>query len=83
MIAVPQAVDQPANALKIESSGWGRAFLQPMTSVTEAVLMEAMRDVAAEGSPFRAAVATVRDGLAGGEVRAADRVIAMARGELA
>jgi len=81
LIAVPQAIDQPANARKIEASGWGRSFLQPMVSVTDDSLTNAMRDVAADGSSFQSAVGSVRDGLLGGEARAADRLITMATGK--
>merc|ERR1712110_1270661 len=83
LIAVPQAVDQPANARKIESAGWGRSFLQPMSSVTKDALVEAVREVAAEGSPFRAAVADASKGLSQGEVRAAEELISMAQRKLA
>merc|ERR1712039_310770 len=79
LIAVPQAVDQPANARKIESSGWGRSFLQPMSSITEACLTEAIRDVAAPGSSFCQAVAAASGNLSGGQVRASERIIHMAR----
>merc|ERR1711988_993485 len=71
MIAVPQAVDQPANARRIETAGWGRAFLQPMSTVTKTRLAEALEAVAAEGSSFQEAVAASSESLAGGEVRAA------------
>merc|ERR1712110_292925 len=79
LIAVPQAVDQPANARKIESSGWGRSFLQPMSSVTEAELTEAIRDVAAPDSSFCQAVASASGNLSGGQVRASERIVHMAR----
>jgi len=78
LIAVPQAVDQPANARKIESSGWGRSFFQPMTSVTQSGVVQAIRDVAAQESTFRTAVAAARGGLSGGQVRAAERIMSMA-----
>merc|ERR1712083_618310 len=79
LIAVPQAVDQPANAKKIRSAGWGRAFLQPMTSFTTAALVDAVRDVSAEGSHYQTAVASARQGLAGGELRAAAKIMGMAK----
>merc|ERR1711988_1631424 len=52
MIAVPQGVDQPANARKIEDAGWGRAFLEPMRTVTPSSLQDALVEAAAEKSPF-------------------------------
>merc|ERR1712048_357433 len=79
MIAVPQAVDQPANARKIETSGWGRSFLQPMSTFTPSSLQVALVDIAGETSPFREAVAAAGRKLSGGDVRAADRVMALAR----
>merc|ERR1712232_1419808 len=48
LIAVPQAVDQPANARKIVSRGWGQAFLEPMRTVTPSELLLTLRDVASE-----------------------------------
>lgn len=79
LIAIPQAVDQPANARKIQESRWGRSFLQPMASVTKQSFVEAVKDVAAEGGPFRAALETASEGLSQGEVRAAEILIAMVR----
>merc|ERR1712110_498598 len=79
LIAVPQAIDQPANARNIESHGWGRSFLQPMSSVTEAELTEAIRDVAAPDSSFCQAVASASGNLSGGQVRASERIVHMAR----
>jgi len=79
MIAVPQAIDQPANARKIEAAGWGRAFLEPMSSVTPSSLQDALVETAAEKSSFREAVAVSGKKLSGGDVRAAERLIAIAR----
>lgn len=76
LIAVPQAIDQPANARKIEESGWGKAFLQPMTSVEPATLADAIREVT-ENHWYREAVAAVSGHLRNGEVRAADRLLEM------
>jgi len=75
LIAVPQAVDQPANASRAAASGWARAFLHPMESVTAAALESAIQEVAAEGSPYRKAVTTSQAQLCGGEQRAADRLM--------
>merc|ERR1711948_120688 len=75
LIAVPQAVDQPANARKIESSGWGRSFLQPMDSVSEASLVDAIRDVTSPSSSFRQAVADASGTLSGGHIRASEKIV--------
>jgi len=80
-IAVPQAVDQPANARRAEASGWGRAFLNAMDTVTAESLEAAIREVTAEGSPFGEAVAAARSQLHGGHVRAAEIIMAMAAGD--
>jgi len=77
LIAVPQAVDQPANARKIVSRGWGQAFLEPMRTVTPSELLLTLRDVASESCSYQAEVARAGAELIGGEVRAADRLIAM------
>jgi hypothetical protein len=77
LIAVPQAIDQPANARKIEASGWGRAFLQPMSSISASTLAEAVRDVTAEHTSYRKTVASTSSELRDGEVRAADRLFEM------
>jgi len=79
MIAVPQAVDQPANARKIEAAGWGCAFLQPMSTVTPSSLQDALAEAAAENNPFREAVARSGEKLSGGDVRAAEKLIAIAK----
>merc|ERR1712039_291287 len=78
LIAVPQAVDQPSNARKIASSGWGRSFLQPMDTVNEASLVGAIRDVAAAGSSFVQAFADAGETLSGGHIRASEKIIDMA-----
>jgi len=80
MIAVPQAVDQPANARKVEASGWGRAFFEPMASVTAESLAEALREVTSETSAasIRAALEASGAKLRGGERRAADRLLELA-----
>jgi len=78
LVAVPQAVDQPANARTVEASGWGRAFLQPMHSVCPRALAAALREVAAEDGPYRAAVTAARQRLCGGEARAAEHLLAVA-----
>lgn len=77
LIAVPQAVDQPGNARSIESQGWGRAFLEPMRTLTSSALTAALRDVASDACPYREAVAKAGAALRGGEVRAADRLLDM------
>jgi len=79
MIAVPQAVDQPANARNIEASGWGRAFLQPMSTVTSSHLADAVAEAAADQNPFRSALVATSSCLVGGDARAAERLITMAR----
>lgn len=79
LIAVPQAVDQPANARKAESSGWGRAFLEPMSTLTSESLRAAIRDVTSPEAPYAAAALRARDSLRGGECRAADRVLELIR----
>jgi len=81
LISVPQAIDQPANARKIEASGWGRAFLRPMQSVSGAALAEAVREVSAESGPYHAAVAAAGAELCGGEGRAADLLLELALGQ--
>mmetsp|Transcript_66137 Transcript_66137/g.204928 ORF Transcript_66137/g.204928 Transcript_66137/m.204928 type:complete len:509 (+) Transcript_66137:93-1619(+) len=78
LVAVPQAVDQPANARRVEASGWGQAFLQPMDSVCPRALAAALREVAAEDGPYRAAVAAAKQHLCGGEARAAEHLLAVA-----
>lgn len=78
LIAIPQAVDQPANAQKVESSGWGLSFPRPLETVSPASLATAVRSVAAEGAPYRAAVATARGQLRGGAQRAAERLLNLA-----
>jgi len=77
LIAVPQAIDQPANAQKIVSQGWGRAFLEPMSTVTPSALLLTLRDVASVSCSYREEVARAGAELIGGEVRAAERLIAM------
>uniref|UniRef100_A0A7S1QSV9 UDP-glycosyltransferases domain-containing protein n=1 Tax=Alexandrium catenella TaxID=2925 RepID=A0A7S1QSV9_ALECA len=78
MIAVPQAVDQPANARKIEACGWGRAFLQPMGTVSGPSLAAALRAVSSPGAPYSTRVAKVREQLEGGAVRATERLLELA-----
>uniref|UniRef100_A0A7S0A214 Erythromycin biosynthesis protein CIII-like C-terminal domain-containing protein n=1 Tax=Pyrodinium bahamense TaxID=73915 RepID=A0A7S0A214_9DINO len=78
LIAVPQAMDQPENARKIEVSGWGRAFLEPMTTLTPAALAAAVREVSADASPYLAEVSRVKGQLQGGHQRAADRLLQLA-----
>uniref|UniRef100_A0A7S4T7R3 UDP-glycosyltransferases domain-containing protein n=1 Tax=Alexandrium monilatum TaxID=311494 RepID=A0A7S4T7R3_9DINO len=78
LIALPQAVDQPDNARKIEASGWGRGFLRPM-GVGPSELAAVVRELAREDSSCRAAVAAAGAGLCGGEVRAAERLLAWVR----
>jgi len=82
MIAVPQAVDQPANARKVEASGWGRAFLEPMSSVTAESLVEALREITSNTSAasIHAKLEASRAKLRGGEMRAADRLLDFAAG---
>lgn len=75
MVALPQAADQPANAERIDVSCWGRGFIKPMESATPAALAAALREVAAEDSIQRAAVAAAGADLRGGELRAADVVL--------
>jgi len=84
ILAVPQAVDQPANARLAEASGWGRAFLEPMTSVTPKGLAEALCEVTgtASAAPFRAALAAAGAKLRGGEKRVADRLVELAAGSV-
>ncbi|CAE7552470.1 yjiC [Symbiodinium sp. CCMP2592] len=48
LVAIPQAVDQPANASKVEQRGWGQAFFNPMETVTKTALAEALRQVMTE-----------------------------------
>jgi len=78
LIALPQAIDQPDNARKIEASGWGRGFLRPM-GVGPSELAAVVRELAAEDSSCRAAVAAAGADLCGGEVRAAERLLAWVR----
>jgi len=78
LVAVPQAVDQPANARKIKASGWGLAFFQPMTSVTPQALAASLREVAAEEGSYRAAVLAARQQLCEGQARAAEQLLALA-----
>eukprot|EP00928_Gymnodinium_smaydae_P057300 TRINITY_DN40554_c0_g1_i1.p1 TRINITY_DN40554_c0_g1~~TRINITY_DN40554_c0_g1_i1.p1 ORF type:complete len:507 (-),score=77.77 TRINITY_DN40554_c0_g1_i1:298-1818(-) len=77
LIAVPQAIDQPANASKIEASGWGKAFLQPMSSVSAPALVAAIREVTRNDSPYKKAVELANRELRDGEVKAADRLLGM------
>jgi len=82
MVALPQAVDQPENARKIEAAGWGHAFLRPMSTVTPTSLANAVAEVVAQDS-FRKAVLDSSTELCGGDVKAAERVVAMAKGHVA
>jgi len=80
MIAIPQAVDQPANARKVETSGWGHAFLEPMTSVTSESLVKALREITSETSAasLRSTLEISGAKLNGGARKGAERLRNMA-----
>jgi len=78
LVAIPQAVDQPANAFKVEQRGWGQAFFKPMETVTSTALAEALRQVCDQSGAYRQAVQCARSELAGGAPRLAESVLAMA-----
>eukprot|EP00428_Durinskia_dybowskii_P012481 CAMPEP_0170213476 /NCGR_PEP_ID=MMETSP0116_2-20130129/6362_1 /TAXON_ID=400756 /ORGANISM="Durinskia baltica, Strain CSIRO CS-38" /LENGTH=532 /DNA_ID=CAMNT_0010464027 /DNA_START=83 /DNA_END=1682 /DNA_ORIENTATION=+ len=77
LIAVPQAVDQPANARRVEASEWGRAFLKPMESVSAESLDAAIREVTAAGSRFQDVTSAAMSRLQGGPARAAEILVAI------
>mmetsp|Transcript_106901 Transcript_106901/g.190004 ORF Transcript_106901/g.190004 Transcript_106901/m.190004 type:complete len:480 (-) Transcript_106901:153-1592(-) len=77
LIAVPQSVDQPINAQKVQSCSWGQAFLHPMETVTPSSLAQAVQDVVVGSN--RKAVEEVRVQLLGGAGRVADRLLQMSR----
>eukprot|EP00439_Symbiodinium_sp_Y106_P032653 s3044_g3.t3 len=77
LVAIPQAVDQPANARKVEQRGWGQAFFKPMETVSSTALAEALRQVCDENSTHRQAVQSARSELAGGAPRLAERLLSM------
>lgn len=79
IIAIPQAVDQPANALKVQRCGWGRALLKPMEAVTAASIRTTLQDVTAPNAPYKFALDEARDSLRCGERRAADRLLGLMR----
>ena len=79
LVAIPQAVDQPANARKVQERGWGQAFFKPMDTVTSDALAKALRQICNEGSTYRQAVQCARAELAGGAPRLAERLVAMAQ----
>jgi len=78
LIAVPQAVDQPLNARKVQDCGWGRAFLRPMESITPHSLTQAVCEVT-DSETIKAALDKVRHQLQGGASRVADRMLEMTR----
>ncbi|CAE7527127.1 ugt-48 [Symbiodinium natans] len=78
IVAIPQAVDQPGNARKVQERGWGQAFFKPMKTCTAANLVEALRLVSG-GASYRQAVQRARAELAGGAPRLAERLVAMAK----
>lgn len=76
LVAVPQAVDQPANAMKVQKMSWGVSFLRPMASVTSTALAVALEDVLqVRNRRFRAAVQAAQRDLAGGVQRLAEEVL--------
>eukprot|EP00435_Cladocopium_sp_Y103_P017211 s98_g4.t1 len=67
LVAVPQAVDQPANAMKVQKMSWGVSFLHPMATVNGPALAAAFEDVLrTRNRRFRAAVEAAQQDLAGG-----------------
>jgi len=74
LVAVPQAVDQPANAMKVQKMSWGVSFLRPMASVTGPALAAALSDVL-RTRRFRAAVRAAQQDLAGGVQRLAEELL--------
>ncbi|CAE7426220.1 yjiC [Symbiodinium pilosum] len=79
LVAIPQAVDQPANARKVQERGWGRAFFKPMETVNSGTLAEALRQVSDADGAYRQAVQSARAELAGGAPRLAEQLVAMAK----
>ena len=77
LVAIPQAVDQPANACKVEQRGWGQAFFKPMETVSSTALAESLRQVCDENSMYRQQVQCARSELAGGAPRLAERLLSM------
>eukprot|EP00930_Biecheleria_cincta_P033818 TRINITY_DN23417_c0_g1_i1.p1 TRINITY_DN23417_c0_g1~~TRINITY_DN23417_c0_g1_i1.p1 ORF type:complete len:373 (+),score=61.15 TRINITY_DN23417_c0_g1_i1:477-1595(+) len=78
LIAIPQAMDQPTNARKVEAASWGKAFLSPMKTVCADSLAEAVRQVTDEGEGYRAAVHEARKQLEGGAESVAERLVELA-----
>lgn len=74
LVAVPQAVDQPANARKVESCGWGVSFFHPMSSVSGPALASALRAVGGQQG-FHAAVAEAKADLQGGAERLTEKLL--------
>ncbi|CAK9014341.1 Uncharacterized UDP-glucosyltransferase YjiC [Durusdinium trenchii] len=77
LVAVPQAVDQPANAMKVQNCSWGISFLHPMETVTSSAMASALRSLACPSSPCRAAVQAARQHLEGGVERLAEKLLEM------
>lgn len=75
LVAIPQAVDQPANAMKVQSCAWGVSFLDPMATVTAPALAEALR----RAPSCAKAVAVAKRDLAGGALRLAEQLLRMSQ----
>ena len=73
LVAIPQAVDQPANAQKVESCSWGVSFLHPMATVTGPSLAEALR----QAPSYADSVQVAKQDLAGGALRLAEQLLQM------
>ena len=78
LVAIPQAVDQPGNARKVQDRGWGQAFFKPMETCTAAQLADVLRQVSG-GASYRRAVQRARAELAGGAPRLAEHLVVMAK----
>ena len=77
LVAVPQAVDQPANALKVQQCSWGISFLKPMESLTQEALAASLCELSKPTSHCRSTVASARTHLTGGVQCLAQKLLDM------
>ena len=80
LVAVPQAVDQPANAIKVQQCSWGISFLKPMESLSQKALASSLRELCSPTSHCRRAVASARTNLTGGVQSLVEKLLDMRLG---
>jgi len=80
LVAVPQAVDQPANAIKVQQCSWGISFLKPIESLSQKALTSSLRELCSPTSHCRRAVASARTNLTGGVQSLVEKLLDMRLG---